>query len=84
MGKEYKKLKNKSFTVYFELRNVSRSPNKVKGDKYSYMFDIYIEGKLINKNRYAEARSINEVIYRINHKLVKEELKTRLKSKLFY
>lgn len=60
---ELTKLKNKSFTVYLELRNIKRSPNKDKNGKYRYSFDIYIEGRLKDKNSYIRAKNIDNIIY---------------------
>lgn len=72
--RESVKLKNKSFTVYIELRNIRRSITKNDKGEYRYMFDIYIEGKLETKDATIRARSTPWIIYKIKH----EGLKTKI------
>lgn len=65
------KIKNKSFSVYIELRNIQRSITRNTEGNYRYMFDVYIEGKLEQKDMAVRAHSIDWVKYIINHKSMK-------------
>ena len=69
--RESTKVKNKSFTVYIELRNIRRSITKNTEGNYRYMFDAYIEGKLEHKDMAVRAHSIDYLKYIINHKAMK-------------
>lgn len=72
--RESVKLKDKSFTVYIELRNIRRSITKDGDGNYRYIFDIYIEGKLETKDVSIRARSTPWIIYKIK----REGLKTKI------
>lgn len=59
------KIKNRSFRVFMELRNIKRTGLPDKDGRYTYSFDFYIEGRLVMESATIYAKNMDWIIYRV-------------------